>query len=447
MPDDGHPFIPTLPRAFPQENPPDEAFRTGEYKAYLSFKDWAPARWLARTEDERRELVTERLRARAERWADAHEDFRRYWDCYGEVPHRARVYVPYPAVSDEWWPDLHPIVAVADQTPPWRNESFRQWRDRALADFVRPDLSREERLAYFRERFDRVPDILSIDPTRGRGYLFIPQRARSTAPAMEAELLEDRRDAGDELVSPVASRGTFVLPAVNVRRNYAFGTLTWGGQVPGNIRARRTVAATPEERRRKGRGDRRDSRNDDPNRDPAAAGFHDTSMSALEYRPGQCLDEWRPTQPFPPLESGETIVALPSHPKRGRAAAVERDLVVPAHPHQPDGVEGHRCVPRRAANDQGGRCDCHRDLAPAAEAASVGSGGRQFGFRELLLGRWRGNAGWIGHGSPGRGTEDILDESAPALKRLRRCERGRRGRIASGNARCLQRRPPRAVGS
>lgn len=265
MPDDGHPFIPTLPRAFPQENPPDEAFRTSEYKAYLSFKDWAPARWLARTEDERRELVTERLRARAERWADAHEDFRRYWDCYGEVPHRARVYVPYPAVSDEWWPDLHPIVAVADQTPPWRNESFRQWRDRALADFVRPDLSREERLAYFRERFDRVPDILSIYPTRGRGYLFIPQRARSTAPAMEAELLEDRRDAGDELVSPAASRGTFVLPAVNVRRNYAFGTLTWGGQVPGNIRARRTVAATPEERRRivlhgrrRGRGKKRE---------------------------------------------------------------------------------------------------------------------------------------------------------------------------------------------
>lgn len=90
-------------------------------------------------------------------------------------------------------------MASTANSPPRPGESFAAWRDRAFWDYVRPDLTVEQRLAAYRARLARVPSAAYLRPARGRWFLFFPHPRYSCFPQLEQAFIEERRAAGDSI--------------------------------------------------------------------------------------------------------------------------------------------------------------------------------------------------------------------------------------------------------
>lgn len=198
-------------------------------EGYARWRNRGPARMVADTEEERIELILNKIAARSYRHAVATEDYRRFWLLFGDW--RRNPPEPPRAVPQTRPNFLLPVfVAAGDLFPPLPGETFRQWRDRAFADYILPDLTAAERIERFRERLARVPDILWLHWEFGRPLLYIPPLNQSSAPSFEAALLEERLAAGDVAYPNQLQKGAyFILPPLGLSANEA---PSWGVRTP-----------------------------------------------------------------------------------------------------------------------------------------------------------------------------------------------------------------------
>lgn len=189
MPDTSRPI---LPLGFNQRPRPLPDAPQHERHEYFDWYQRAPSRQRVSSDEERRALVLLRLRLRERRRASNAEDFRRYLTLFGPDIQDT--------TSDYFFEERPDMAWVSDQSPPLPGETFTSWRDRALWDFVRPDLSSEQRRAVFMERRAKVQWVPFLRAEYGRYLILVPPPVTSAYPLLEKALVEDRKTAGDLVV-------------------------------------------------------------------------------------------------------------------------------------------------------------------------------------------------------------------------------------------------------
>src|SRR5690606_26912174 len=129
-----------------------------EWARYDAWLHSGPSRARAETDEMRKSLVLQKLELRDILRAIENEDFSTHRARWGSPGTHGLLVLDYDRLTFDP-SEREPLVAAADAVPPLPGEDLAAWRDRGFADYVRPDLTREQRLEFFRARLARVPNI------------------------------------------------------------------------------------------------------------------------------------------------------------------------------------------------------------------------------------------------------------------------------------------------